>query len=513
MRLRDIGARQWFKMLLSELLPGAPAVEVAGLAYDSRQVRVGWVFVAMPRVPEEKAPGDHRDGHDFVAVAAASGAVAAVVERLVEANVPQVVVPSTRQALADLAAAFYGYPASHLRMIGVTGTDGKTTTVQLVSQILEAAGRSTGFATTTDFKVGQRQWDNLTRQTTVEALEIHRLLRQMVDAGRSHAVLEATSQGLEQERLRGCAFDVAAVTNVTSDHMDWHKTHENYLAAKRRLFEQLKPSGVAILNADDSSLEYFSETLSRRGGRGQGEGPRILTYGVDNQADFRASDVGYWQSSLIFRLRGPNGHADVELALLGRFNVYNALAAAAIASAEGLSLDEIAEGLRRVRPAPGRMERIDAGQPFRVLVDYAHTPASFVSVLTEGRALAEASGGRLLVVFGCSGERDRSKRPLMGAAAARLADFFVLTDEDPHSEGPLQIVREIEAGASGGNYTVELDRRKAMALAFSEARPGDVVLITGKGHERSMIVAADRKIPWDERDIAREELEKVVHGA
>ncbi|HEX6511441.1 MAG TPA: UDP-N-acetylmuramoyl-L-alanyl-D-glutamate--2,6-diaminopimelate ligase, partial [Chloroflexota bacterium] len=408
-------------MLLSELLPGAPAVELAGLAYDSRRVQPGFLFVAMPRVPEEKAPGDHRDGHDYVAQAADQGAVAAVVERRVEAGLPQVVVRSSRQALADLAAGFLGRPASRLRLLGVTGTDGKTTTVQLASQVLESAGHATGFATTTDFKVADRQWDNLTRQTTIEALEIQDLLRQMVDAGCSHALLEATSQGLEQERLRGCDFDVAALTNVTSDHMDWHKTRENYLAAKRRLFEQLKPDGTAVLNADDSSFEYFRAAAPGR----------VLTYATERSADFTASRVGYWQSSLVFRLHGPDGHADVELALLGRFNVCNALAAAAMAFAEGLILEQIAEGLRQVRSSPGRMERIDAGQPFRVLVDYAHTANSFENVLTEGRALAEASGGRLLVVFGCSGERDKSKRPVMGAAAARLADFFVLTDEDP----------------------------------------------------------------------------------
>lgn len=487
-------------MLLSELLPGGPAIEVTGLAYDSRKVKPGFAFVAMPRVPEEKALGDHLDGHDFVASAVVNGAVAAVVERSVEVEVPQVVVPSTRGALADMAAAFCGGPAGKLRLLGVTGTDGKTTTVQIVSQVLDSAGRRTGFATTTDFKVADRQWENLTRQTTVEALEIQELLHDMVQAGCTHAVLEATSQGLEQERLRGCDFDVAAVTNVTSDHMDWHKTREAYLAAKRRLFEQLKLSGTAILNADDESFEYF-----RRACPGA-----VVTYGIHTNADFTASDVSYWQSSLVFRLQGPAGQADVEMALLGRFNVYNALAAAGIAAAEGLSLDEIADGLRRVRPSPGRMERIDSGQPFRVLVDYAHTPNSFENVLTEGRALAEASGGRLLVVFGCSGERDRSKRPIMGATAARLTDFFILTDEDPHSEDPRQIVREIEAGAAGGNYTVEMDRRKAMALAFADAEAGDVVLITGKGHERSMIVTGDRKIAWDERAIAREELEKLL---
>ncbi|HVA25807.1 MAG TPA: UDP-N-acetylmuramoyl-L-alanyl-D-glutamate--2,6-diaminopimelate ligase [Chloroflexota bacterium] len=487
-------------MLLSDVLPEAPAVEVAGVAYDSRQVRPGYVFVAMPRVPEEKAPGDHRDGHDFLPAAAANGAAAAVVERLADVDLPQVVVPSTRQALADVAARFYGLPAARLRLLGVTGTDGKTTTVQLVSQVLEHAGKRNGFATTTDFKVGDRQWENLTRQTTVEALEVQELLRQMVDAGCSHAVLEATSQGLEQERLRGCEFDVAAVTNVTSDHMDWHKTRENYLAAKRRLFQQLRPSGAAVLNVDDESLEYFRAAVPGR----------TLTYGIRDSADFRATDVGYWQSSLVFRLHGPDGHADVELALLGRFNAYNALAAAAMAYAEGLTLDQIADGLRHVRPSPGRMERIDAGQPFRVLVDYAHTPNSFENVLTEGRALAEASGGRMLVVFGCSGERDRSKRPIMGATAARLADFFVLTDEDPHSEDPRQIVAEIEAGAADGHYVVEMDRRQAMALAFSEAKPGDVVLITGKGHERSMLVTGDQKIPWDERGIVREELERLT---
>jgi UDP-N-acetylmuramoyl-L-alanyl-D-glutamate--2,6-diaminopimelate ligase len=315
-------------------------------------------------------------------------------------------------------------------------------------------------------------------------------------------VLEATSQGLEQERLRGCEFDVAAVTNVTSDHMDWHKTREAYLAAKRRLFEQLRPTGVAVLNVDDASFEFFREAAP---------GP-VVTYGIQREADYRATDAGYWQSSLVFRLHGPDAHADVEMGLLGRFNVYNALAAAAMGCAEGLTLDQVAEGLRHVRPSPGRMERIDVGQPFRVLVDYAHTPNSFENVLAEGRALSDSAGGRLLVVFGCSGERDRSKRPVMGSAAARLADWFVLTDEDPHSEDPRQIVREIEAGARGGRYTVEMDRRLAMRLAFGEAKPGDVVLITGKGHERSMLVSGDRKVAWDERGIAREELVRIVGG-
>ncbi|MBV8085272.1 MAG: UDP-N-acetylmuramoyl-L-alanyl-D-glutamate--2,6-diaminopimelate ligase [Chloroflexi bacterium] len=490
-------------MLLSALLPSAPAIEVSGIAYDSRRVEPGWLFVAMPRVPEEKAPGQHLDGHDFVRNAFERGAGAALVEHQVAGvEGALVVVPSTRAALADIASGFYGHPGDKLRLLGVTGTDGKTTTTQLVAQVLDGGGRSSGFATTTDFKVGQRQWENLSRQTTIEALEIQALLAEMVEAGVTHAVLEATSQGLEQERLRGCDFDTAAVTNVTSDHMDWHKTRENYLAAKRRLFEQLKPSGTAILNADDSSYAYFRPYITGR----------LLTYGIETaDVDFRASNVDYWQSTLVFRLHGPGGgEADVELGLLGRFNVYNALAAAAMASTEGLSLAEIAEGLRRVKPSPGRMERIDAGQPFRVLVDYAHTPNSFENVLTEGRALAESSGGRLLVVFGCSGERDRTKRPIMGAAAARLADWFVLTDEDPHSEDPRQIVHEIEAGAAGGNYVVEMDRRAAMALAFRNAQPGDIVLITGKGHERSMIVSGDRKIDWDERAIAREELEKLA---
>ncbi|MBV9119203.1 MAG: UDP-N-acetylmuramyl-tripeptide synthetase, partial [Chloroflexi bacterium] len=317
------------------------------------------------------------------------------------------------------------------------------------------------------------------------------------------AILEATSQGLEQQRLRGCQFDAAAVTNVTSDHMDWHKTRENYLAAKAILFRQLKAEGTAILNLDDSSFDYFQPILTK--------GQRLLTYSLRGEADFRASDVGYWQSNLVFRLHAGSDYRDVELSLLGRFNVSNALAAAALAHTAGLSLEEIAEGLRSVRPSPGRMERIDEGQPFRVLVDYAHTPNSFENVLTEGRALAESNEGRLLVVFGCSGERDRSKRPIMGGLAARLADEFVLTDEDPHGEDPAAIVREIEAGAGGGNYSVDLDRRAAMAKMFRTAKRGDVVLITGKGHERSMIVAGDRKIPWDERAIAREELARLRH--
>ncbi|MHB8620876.1 MAG: UDP-N-acetylmuramoyl-L-alanyl-D-glutamate--2,6-diaminopimelate ligase [Chloroflexota bacterium] len=489
-------------MKLSDLFPGGPALEFSGLSYDSRSVQAGDLFVAMPRVPLEKATGDHRDGHDFVAAAASAGAVAALVEHFVPASLPQVVVPSTRRALADVAATLYGRPAERLKLVGVTGTDGKTTTVQLASQVLEAAGHVTGFATTTDFKVADRRWENVSRQTTVEALEIQRLLREMVDRDCDSGVLEATSQGLEQERLRGCAFDVAAVTNVTRDHLDWHKTMEAYLTAKRRLFEQLKSSGVAVLNADDANADFFAAAAPGR----------VLTYGITAVADLVAREIKPLPAGQAFRLVHGSREMAVQLPLMARFNVYNALAAAGIALAFGLTLEQIAAGLESVRPAPGRMESIVAGQPFQVLVDYAHTPNSFEQVLLEARTMARGRGGRLLLVFGCSGERDRSKRAVMGRAAARLADFFVLTDEDPHSEDPAEIVREIEVGAQGGRYQVELDRRMAMAMAFGEARAMDVVLITGKGHERSMIVSADRKVEWDEREIVRQELRRVLAG-
>jgi len=254
-----------------------------------------------------------------------------------------------------------------------------------------------------------------------------------------------------------------------------------------------------VLNADDPASAFFGEVVPGRS----------LTFGLADQGDVRAANVRYSDQGIVFELRVSGSAREVVLPLLGRFNVQNALAAVGVGLAEGLSLDEVAAGLAQARPAPGRMESIEAGQPFRVLVDYAHTAHAFACVLAEGRAMADALGSRLLVAFGCSGERDRAKRPAMGATAAQLANFFVLTDEDPHSEDPRQIVREIEAGAGGGNYVVEMDRRAALARVFREAQPRDVVLVTGKGHERSMIVAEDRRIPWDERGIVRQELERL----
>ncbi|MGH2520530.1 MAG: Mur ligase family protein, partial [Chloroflexota bacterium] len=296
-------------MLLSAVLPGAPAIEFSSVSYDSRAVQPGAVFVAIPRVPLDKPAGNHRDGHDYVAGALAAGAVAAVVEHPVDAAIPQMRVPSSRLALAELAAAVCGHPAEALRLIGVTGTDGKTTTVRLVSQLLEASGRRTGFATTTDFKVAGRQWENLSRETTIEAPDLQQLLRDMVAGGCGWAVLEATSQGLEQERLHGCRFHVAAFTNVTSDHLDWHKTMENYRAAKRRLFANLRPDGVAVLNGDDPTSAFFAEVVPGR----------VMTFGLAGQGNVLAENVRYEENGIAFDLHFDGSARAVVLPLLGRF--------------------------------------------------------------------------------------------------------------------------------------------------------------------------------------------------
>jgi len=475
-------------------------IEITALAYDSRLVKPGGLFIAIP--------GTHTDGRRYLADAAQHGAIAALGPRIDATGLPlpYIEVDDVRIALANLACAFYGYPATQLSTIGVTGTDGKTTTCNLISALLDTAEKSNGMMTTANFKLHGQERENTTRQSTLEALEIQQMLRAMVETEVKYAVIEATSHGLELQRVRGCTFDIGVVTNITHEHLDFHGTIENYRRAKARLFEMLDPSRdkglgikpIAILNRDDISYEILKPYCS----------VPVLDYGLDKSAAIRAADVQLDANSTRFRAILPGAEINIETQLVGQFNVSNCLAAIATAYAVGVNPADIARGLAGVTGVTGRMEHIDVGQPFTVIVDYAHTPDSLEKVL---RILRPLTAGKLLVVFGSAGERDIQKRPIMGQIAAQLSDFFVITDEDPREENREQILREIAIGSEttgkheGRDFLCIADRTQAIAAAFHRARASDIVLLAGKGHEQSIIIGRE-KIPWDDRRVAREQL-------
>lgn len=490
-------------MRLTSLLPNVPdaalagprEANISGIAYDSRAVQPGDLFVALP--------GLRADGHGFIAAAVAHGAAAVLCQRAPETEpaVPHVVVSDARKAMADVAAAFYGYPARRLGLVGITGTDGKTTTGFLVHALLQGTGHAAGLIGTVAFKVGDSVHSNTIHQTTPEAPDVQRLLAEMVEACLEFAVIEASSHALMLERLRGCPISTGILTNITSDHLDFHGTLENYRAAKARLFSGLvaKASGAsacAILNRDDASYEYMCAASAAP----------VLSYGLRSDAAVRAHDVEVRADGIRFRASTPSGIVDISSPLTGRFNVYNLLAALAFAVAQDIPLDMAATALAGMQGVPGRMQRIDEGQPFSVVVDFAHTPDALMKVLDELRPLTT---GRLIAVFGAPGERDRTKRPLMGRIAAERADLVILTDDDPRSEDRHQIIAQIASGArnAGPRHGTTLhlcaDRREAILLAVRAARPGDTVLLAGKGHEDSITIGTHR-MPWDEAAAARD---------
>jgi UDP-N-acetylmuramoyl-L-alanyl-D-glutamate--2,6-diaminopimelate ligase len=476
-------------------------IDIRSISHDSRAVTPGALFVALR--------GGYVDGHAFVGPAARQGAVSALVETPV-ADAPQltkVQVSDTRAALAQVAARFYGDPSHQLGVIGVTGTDGKTTTTYFISRLLEEAGLSTGLIGTVDVKIGPDWIGNPSRQTTPESLEVQRLLRQMVEAKLAWAIVESTSHGLAMHRLDGVAYDVAVLTNITHEHLDYHGTFERYRAAKATLFGMVaaRPPKdqprVAIVNADDPNAEVFLAAAP---------GVPALRYAIhDATADVHVTDLELGPEATRCMLRTPRGSVPLRLALIGEFNVANALAAAAVGEGLGLPLSTIARGLAALQAVPGRLERIALGQPFLVVVDYAHTPDSLAKML---RLLRPLTAGRLIAVFGSAGERDVAKRAIQGQVSQELADITVVTNEDPRFEDAAAIVAAIAAGAiaagarPGVTLYQEPDRQAAVQLAMTLARPGDTVLLAGKGHEQSIIVGAD-KVPWDDRLAARTALQ------
>jgi UDP-N-acetylmuramoyl-L-alanyl-D-glutamate--2,6-diaminopimelate ligase len=478
-------------MRLDEVISGAPAsardIDVADLAYDHRAVGTGTLFFCVP--------GQTRDGHEFAVEAVERGAVALVDERVLHAGVPEIVVPSVRAAMPPAAARFNGDPTAELDVVGVTGTNGKTTTAYLVRALLEADGRSCGLLGTVKSVIGGVEHPVV--RTTPEAIDLQRTFRAMVDAGDQACSMEVSSHALAQHRADAIHYAVAIFTNLSRDHLDFHGTIEEYFAAKRRLFSELAPP-VAVVNIDDARGLQLARALAAP-----------ITYGIESAAArYRAVEVRTGLAGSHFVALTPDGSLELSSPLRGVFNVYNVLGALAAALALGISEQVAAEAISRAGQVPGRFEPVEEGQSFAVLVDYAHTPEALENVLRAARQLA---GGRVHVVFGCGGDRDRGKRAPMGEIARRLADRVIVTSDNPRSEDPEAIIAEILAGA-GADVPWCADRREAIAEAIAGAEAGDVVVIAGKGHEQGQEFAGGEKVPFDDRDVAREVLRGVpVH--
>jgi UDP-N-acetylmuramoyl-L-alanyl-D-glutamate--2,6-diaminopimelate ligase len=491
----------------SALPPGWRQRDVRDITHDSRTVKPGSLFVAVR--------GFHSDGHQFILQAIKQGATAIVAEKQAvppaPADIPFVIVQDSRRALALIANTFFGHPSHRLMLIGITGTNGKTTTTYLVRSILEAAGHSAGLIGTIDYRVGDRVYP--APNTTPESLELQRLLSEMVGLGASHCVMEVSSHALELNRIEGCRFGVAGFTNLSQDHLDFHESMDSYFQAKQRLFTELSPDAWAIINSDDErGAEIIRKTRAR-----------VITTGFSMLASVRpAGTIHHGIKGLRFDAASPAGTIPVESPLVGRYNVHNILTAIGIGAALGISADLIAQGIKTMKAVPGRMEKIDEGQPFGVVVDFAHTEDAIGRVLESVR---EITTNRIITVFGCGGDRDRTKRPRMGAAAITGSDIVIITSDNPRTEDPLSIIRDIEQGlteygikisaldavnqAAPGKkpYMIIPGRQEAISVAIDLAGSGDVVVLAGKGHEDYQIIA-EKKIHFDDREVAREEIRK-----
>ena len=460
-------------------------VLVSGVAYRSDVVVPGDAFFAIR--------GFAHDGHRFAEEAASRGASVAIVEHTVDSlRVPQVLVPDSRRALALGSAAFFGHPSQRLDVVGITGTNGKTTTTYLLDSILRAAALTTGLIGTVETRVAGERRE--TARTTPESADLQRLLAEMVDSGVNNAAMEVSSHAIDLHRVDGIRFAVAAFTNLTQDHLDYHHTLEEYASVKRRLFEDFEV-GARVVNIDDPLGAAMASDLDVE-----------WTIGRLESATVRAVDERAHSAGTEFTLRTRDAGVPIRLPLAGAYNVSNALVAAGSALALGIDLGTVKVGLEAAPQVPGRLERIEAGQEYTVIVDYAHTPDSLEKALT---AVGAITPGRVIVVFGCGGDRDPEKRPLMGRAAGSLADHVVVTTDNPRSEDPVGIILQVEDGLrdAGASWQVEIDRRQAIAAALGQAVAGDTVLIAGKGHENYQIFS-DRTIHFDDREVAREEVQR-----
>lgn len=466
--------------------------EINEVTYDSRQVKPGTLFIAVP--------GFKQDGHLFIKDAVARGAAAIVLQdrNYQSRDYTWVMVDNSRKAMAEVSNVVYGFPSTRLNVIGVTGTNGKTTTTNLIAMILEKAGYRPGLIGTVHNRLGDEVLP--VHHTTPEAPDLQRLFANFLQKGADYVVMEVSSHALDLNRVKGTEYDVAVFTNLTQDHLDFHGDMERYFMAKARLFSgmganrQKKRHKFVIINNDDSYAEQIAELTS----------VPIITYGIKNSADVKAENVKISDRGASFRLRYTDRALPVNLKMTGLFNVYNTLAAVAVGLVEGVPVENIISTLENVAGIPGRFERVDEGQNFTVIVDYSHTPDSLENCLKTAREFVE---GRIITVFGCGGDRDRKKRPLMGEVAAKLSDFTVVTSDNPRSEDPQAIIEEILPGLSRivdyDKYIKIVDRKEAINYAINIARPKDVVIIAGKGHEDYQIIG-DRVISFDDRLVAKE---------
>jgi UDP-N-acetylmuramoyl-L-alanyl-D-glutamate--2,6-diaminopimelate ligase len=478
-----------------DLVQGSLARTIAGVTADSQKVDQGWAFVAIT--------GLKSDGHDFVSQALQQGAAAIILERAVpQAFPPEVCVVRVgdgRRAIAHMAAAWYDHPSHELQLVGVTGTNGKTTSTYLLEAMWQALGCAPGVIGTVTYRYAGHE--EAADQTTPAAEALQRLLRQMVQAQVLHCAMEVSSHALSQDRVGGCRFAAALFTNLTQDHLDFHESMDAYYLAKARLFTEYRP-GVAIVNRDDAAGQKLLTEL---------RSPAI-TYGFTPQAEVSVDQVVMNEQGIQLRARVPGSQVHLHSSLVGRHNVYNILGALATAYGLGMNLGLAVQGLEQLQAVPGRFERVDAGQPFSVLVDYAHTDDALRNVLIAARGIAQE---RVIVVFGAGGDRDRRKRPQMGRIAAQYADKVFITSDNPRTEAPMEIIRAIETGyreiGRAANYLLIEDRAEAIRAALQIGQGGDVVVIAGKGHEPYQIIG-NQRLPFDDRQVARNTLQSLGYG-
>ena len=457
-------------------------VEITGITNDSRKVRPGYLYVAIK--------GYKADGHNFIKKSLECGAQAIVSEEKLslDTSIPQIVVRNTRKALSSLSCCFYNNPSQKINVVGVTGTNGKTTTTFLTKSIIEKAGYEAGLIGTINYQIGEKMIT--AQETTPESVELQRLIAEMVAAKMKFAVMEVSSHSAIQHRIENIDFKTAVFTNITTEHLDYHKTISNYMNAKLELFKNLRKDSFAVLNADDEFSEYFADRTNAK----------ILWYGIKNDADIKAEICRESTSDIMIKLKYSGKEIDMKMPFVGVHNVYNVLAAVASAISLGFELDVIKSGIETAPTVPGRLESVPCNRGFEVVVDYAHTPHALETVLQALRNLVK---GRILLVFGCGGDRDKEKRPLMGRIADEKSDVFWLTNDNPRSEDPLNIIDGIKAGIKPGrSFHTQINRHKAIADALFEATDGDLVLVAGKGHEKYQIIK-DTITPFDDREVIK----------
>jgi len=465
-------------------------VDINGIVYDSRKTRKGNLFICVS--------GYTKDGHSFINDALKKGAAAFIVEKDVEVNgVAVIKVKSSRAAMPHLASNFYGDPTKKLQLVGITGTNGKTTTTYLIKSIMETNKQKTGLLGTISTQIGDKVFSS--SRTTPEAIDLQSLFRFMVDSGINCTVMEVSSHSLELGRVEGCNFRIGVFTNLTQDHLDFHKTIENYRNAKKKLFYMT--SCANIINIDDEHGRIIADEVRNLE-------PQLITYGIDNKADITAKNIDINSKGVCFTLVTPQYETELNIKIPGKFSVYNALAAASVAYAEGVPKEVIREGLDKVDNVPGRSEILKTGTPYTVIVDYAHTPDGLENILASVKEYAK---GRVITLFGCGGDRDREKRPIMGGIAGSMSDYCIITSDNPRSEEPMDIIRQVEAGikSTGCDFICIENRRDAIKYALSMAKPNDIVLLAGKGHETYQVLK-DRTITFDERDVVEELLREEV---